>query len=211
MCRERFSTSSWGEVCGSRDLRIAGAISALLAAAILLACGYHPVYAGPDAERFHVVLLRSLVADAVASREVLSGLRETLAKEGALAGGDGYPRVEVEILRADETSEGIAAPSDAGAGASANGGPRARGTLVGLVARAHLVRSSGGPEERDTGDMRAMDLVGSDVTLGVPDPRTDYFHHEDALRALAHRLGERLGLRVLGIPTVSDEGVGRVP
>jgi hypothetical protein len=201
MCRGRFSTSSWGEL----------ASLAVVGLSCLLSCGYHSVYGGADAERFHVVLLRSLVADAVASREVLSGLRETLAKEGALASGDGYPRVEVEILRSDETSEGISAPNDAGAGASANGGPRARGTLVGLVARAHVVRSSGGPEERDTGDMRAMDLVGSDVTLGAPDPRADFFHHEDALRAVAHRLGERLGLRVLGVPTVSDDGVGREP
>jgi hypothetical protein len=179
-------------------------------AVLLLGCGYHAVYGG-DAEKLHVVLLRSRVADAVASADVVSGVRERLAKEGALAGGDGYPRVEVEVLRADEGSEGIAAPNDAGAGASANGGPRARATLVGLVARAHLVRSEGGPEERDTGDMRATDLVASDVTLGVPDPRSDLLHHEDALRGVARRLGERIALRILGIPTVTDDGTGREP
>jgi hypothetical protein len=153
--------------------------------------------------------LRSLVADAVASADVVSGVREELAKEGALAAGAGYPRIEVEVLRADEASEGIAAPNDAGAGAGVNGGPRARGTSVGLVARAYVVRAPGGPEERDTGDMRAMDLVGSDILGGVPDPRSDLFHHEDALRGVAHRLGERLALRILGIPTVTDEGTGR--
>jgi hypothetical protein len=174
-------------------------------------CGYRAVYGAHDSERFHVVLTRSLVADAAASAELVSGVREGLAKEGALAGGDGYPRIEVEVLRADEGSEGIAAPNDAGAGASVNGGPRARATDVGLVARAHLVRSPGGAEERDTGDMRAMDLVASAVTQGLPDPRTDLIHHEDALRGVARRLGERLALRILGVPLVSDEGQGREP
>ena len=69
------------------------------------ACGYHLVYGG-QADKFHVVLTRSLVADAVASGEVVSGVREALAKEGALAGGDGYPRIEVDgqafVLMAQE-------------------------------------------------------------------------------------------------------------
>jgi hypothetical protein len=150
------------------------------------------------------------VADAVATDEVLSGIRETLAKEGALAGGDGYPRLEVEVLRADEASEGIAAPSVA-LGSAAGGGARARATEVGLVARAYILFEPGAAEERDTGDVRAMDLVGTDIALGVPDPRADAMHHTDALRLVAHRLGERLALRVLGNPTVSDEGIGREP
>jgi hypothetical protein len=174
----------------------------------VFSCGYHAVYGGGDTERFHVVLSRSIVADAMAAGEVVSGVREALAKEGALAGGDGYPRVEVEVLRADEASEGIAGP-DAGIGASQGGGPRARATEVGLVARAHVVRGPGAPEERDTGDVRAMDLVGNDFAFGAPDPRSDALHHEDALRAVAHRLGERLGLRILGVPTANDEGMGR--
>jgi hypothetical protein len=177
---------------------------------VAFSCGYRAVYGG-QSERFHVVLASSLVADAMAASEVVSGVREALAKEGALAGGDGYPRIEVEILRTDESSEGIAAPSDGGAGASANQGPRARATEVALVARAHLVRAPGAPEERDTGDTRAMDLVASDVTQGLPDPRADLFHHEDALRLVARRLGERLALRILGVPTAGDEGMGREP
>ncbi len=179
--------------------------------AFFFSCGYHPVYGGHEGERFHVVLSRSIVADAIAAGEVVSGAREALAREGALAGGDGYPRIEVEVLRADEASEGIAAPSDAGIGASAGGGPRARATEVGLVARAHVVREPGAPEERDTGDVRATDLVASDFAQGVPDPRSDAFHHEDALRNVAHRLGARLALRILGVPTASDEGIGREP
>jgi hypothetical protein len=175
-----------------------------------VACGYHPLYGGEGSTKLHVVLVRSLVADAVATDEVVSGVRETLAKEGALAAGDGYPRIEVEVLRADEASEGIAAPSVA-MGSAAGGGARARATEVGLVARAYVVFGPGGAEERDTGDVRTMDLVGSDVSLGVPDPRADAMHHGDALRLVAHRLGERLALGVLGNPIASDEGIGREP
>jgi hypothetical protein len=174
------------------------------------ACGYHPLYGGESPTRLHVALRRSLVADAVATDEVLSGVREALAEEGALAAGDGYPRVEVEVLRADEASEGIAAPSGA-LGSSAGGGGRARATEVGLVARAYIVFGPGGAEERDTGDVRAMDLVASDLSLGVPNPGADAMHHADALRLVARRLGERLALRVLGNPTASDEGIEREP
>ena len=67
-------------------------------ALLTAACGYHAVYSG-EQEHLRVVLRRSLVPDAVASDEVVSGLRETLAREGALAAGEGYPRVEVEVLR----------------------------------------------------------------------------------------------------------------
>jgi hypothetical protein len=56
-----------------------------------------------------------------------------------------------------------------------------------------------------------MDLVASDIALGIPDPRADAMHHADALRLVARRLGERLALRVLGNPTASDEGIGREP
>jgi len=186
---------------------------ALLALALLApACGYHPVYGG-DSERFHVVLVRSLVPDAVASDEVVSGVREVLAREGALSAGDGYPRVEVEVLRADEGSEGIAAPS-AALGGSASGtagapGPRARATEVGLVGRACLVRRRGGECERDTGDVRAMDVGASDVAAGVPEVASDAFHHRDLLRDVGKRLGERLARHVLGQPMASDEGIGR--
>lgn len=177
---------------------------------VAAACGYHPLYGGETLTRLHVALLRSIVADEAATDEVLSGVREALAREGALAAGDGYPRVEVEVLRADEASEGIAAPSVAMGSAPGNG-PRARATEVGLVARAYVVIERGGPLQRDTGDVRAMDLVATDVALGVPDLRAAAMHHVDALRLVAHRLGERLALYILGNPTAIDEGIGRDP
>jgi hypothetical protein len=172
-----------------------GVVLAGLALVATVACGYRPVYGGESTERLHVALVRSVVPDAVASDEVVSGLREQLAEEGALAAGEGFPRVEVEVLRMDEASQGIAA---------VGGAPVARGTDVGLVARAWLVRSAGAPRERDTGDMRAMMTIATD-----PEPRADLFHHEDAVRAAARRVGHKLGQHILGMPTASDEGPGR--
>lgn len=187
---------------------------ALLGVVLLSACGYHAVYGG-ESERLSVVLKRSLVPDAVASDEVVSGVREALARDGALASGEGFPRIEVEVLRSDEASEGIAAPVASGtvgspvARAAINAGPRARATEVGIVARACLVRTPGGPCERDTGDVRAMDLAASDLAGGSPAPLGDAFHHRDAMRDVGKRLGARLAAHVLGRPSASDEAIGR--
>jgi hypothetical protein len=158
----------------------------------LAACGYRPLHSVQTGEsRLHVALVRAAVADPTAADEVASGAREELAKEGALAGGEGYPRVEIEVLRADETSEGIVAPGDA---------PAARATEVGIVARAWIVAEAGGPALHDTGDMRAEDLVGADA-----DARVDVLHHTDALRAVARRIGARLARKVLGQPAVQGD------
>src|SRR5215831_5383803 len=130
--------SSWGE----------GLVGLALALGLVSACGYRSLYSGQGGAHLHVVLVRSAVVDAVAADEVVTGLREALARDGSLEPGDGYPRVEVEVLRADEASEGIAAPTGAAA-------PAARGVEVGLVARAWIVAAAGAQAERDTGDVRA--------------------------------------------------------
>ncbi len=193
MCAARSSTSSWRSA----------AFGALLALG-LGGCGYHAVHgSGPDgagSERLHVVLVHARVADAITSDEVASGVRTTLAKEGALASGAGYPRVEIEVLRADESSEGIVAVG------GAHGAPRARASEVGIVARAWIVRTEGGAQERDTGDVRALDVVATPArgeTGG--ELATESFRHDDALRAVARRVGQRLALRILGHPIARDE------
>jgi hypothetical protein len=170
--------------------------TALSASALLLgACGYHAVHGGSAAERFSVVLVSSNVPDAVASDEVVAGVRDELARSGALASGESYPRCEVEVLRADEASEGI--------GAAANGDgvllPEARATRVGIVARAWIVRSKGAAHERDTGDVRAVDMVA--VTS---DARSGTFRHSDAVRAVGRRVGRKMGTRLLGWPSSSE-------
>ncbi len=160
---------------------------------VLASCGYAPLYAGNDGAKLHVHLHRSLVPDAAASDEVVSGAREQLAREGALAPGDGFPRVEIEVLRIDATSDAVSAPKGSDV-------PVARGVEVALVARAWIVRADGAEPEHDTGDVRARDLVATQAV-----PRADLFAHGDATRAVARRVGQRLALKVLGHPIVVDE------
>lgn len=168
---------------------------ALASSLWLTACGYHAVHGGPPAERFSVVLASSNIPEAVAGDEVVAGVRDELARSGALGTGEAYPRCEVEVLRADEAAEGIAAtPNTDGVLL-----PDARATRVGIVARAWIVRSKDGPRERDTGDVRAMEVV---ATAG--DARAATFRHADALRAAGRRVGRKMGTRILGLPTSSD-------
>jgi hypothetical protein len=168
---------------------------ALFGAMLLAGCGYRAVHGGEATERFAVVLVTTNVPDAVASDEVVAGVREELARAGALKSGDAYPRCEVEVLRADESSEGIVATPNADGVLL----PDARATRVGIVARAWLVRSKDGPRERDTRDVRASDTVAS-----AADARTAMFRQVDAVRAVSHRVGQALGTRLLGFPTASE-------
>ncbi len=167
----------------------------MVASIALGACGYRPVHSGTAAERFAVVLASTNLPDAVSSDEVVAGVRDELAQSGALAAGESYPRCEVEVLRADEASEGIASTPNADGVRL----PDARATRVGVVARAWIVRSKDGPRERDTGDMRALETVAV-----APDARAATFRHADALRAASRRLGRRMGTRILGLPSASD-------
>lgn len=164
----------------------------------VFACGYTPLYSAPSSERLSVALVSARTGDAISSDEVIAGVRDTLAKEGALAPGSTYPRVEVEVLRADETSEGIAGESTA-----AGHVPRARATEVGIVARAWIARDASGSREADTGDVRSFDLAAApndgDSLSG------EALRHDDAERATARRLGQKLALRLLGHPVSPSE------
>jgi hypothetical protein len=177
---------------GARAARC-GALVAACAA--LPSCGYHAVYASGEGARLHVKLVRSLVPDAMAADEVVSGVREELALSGALAAGEGYPRVEIEVLRLDETSEGIAAPRGATAPL-----PRARATDVAVVARAWIASLPDAPIEHDTGDMRSTGVVSV-----AADARSDMLQHDDATRATSRRMGHKLALKVLGHPVTAEE------
>ncbi len=159
------------------------------------ACGYQPVY-GRETLRLHVKLVRTLVPYAVASDEVVAAVREELAHAGAVSPGDGFPRVEVEVLRVDETSDGIAA------GAS---GPVARASSVAVVARAWIVRDPGAAPEGDTGDLRAQEAFATDQIGSVPDPRAGGLHHASAVRAAARRVGHKIARRIDGLPAANEE------
>jgi hypothetical protein len=165
---------------------------AALAFVLVAACGYQPVHEARGDERLSVTLATSMVPDAAVTDEVLVGMREELAKNGALASSSSaYPRCEIEVLRADEASEGIGA---------VDGQPSARATRVGIVARAWVVRSKDGPRERDTGDVRTMETVAV-----ASDARAATFRHSDALKAAGRRAGKRLASRVMGLPSASDD------
>jgi hypothetical protein len=172
---------------------------ALLVAVGSFDCGYRSLSAATGTERLHVTLASSKVPDAVASDEVLAGLREELARAGALAPGDGYPRCEVEVLRADEASEGIAAATSPGDGTPL--APQSRATRVGIVARAWVIRQRGKTEhERDTGDLRSLETVAV-----AGDARGASFRHGEALRTAGRRAGKRLAARILGLPAPSED------
>jgi hypothetical protein len=189
----------------------ARAILSVLAVAALAACGYRPLYADRADEKFAVVGATPLVADASVVAEVQAGLRAGLARGGALRGGNDFPRVVVEVLRLDTASEGIsAAPggmraTNAGGLPIAPGGPLsplARGTRVGVLARAWVERAPGAAHERETGDLRVVDVMEAEG-----DARLEALRLDDASRAAARRLGERLARRVLGEPEAPDDGM----
>ncbi|HSQ67470.1 MAG TPA: hypothetical protein VLM85_29875 [Polyangiaceae bacterium] len=164
---------------------------ALLFCLVLAACGYQPLYATPAGEAFHVHLAKNQVASAMVAEEVVRGAREALVKDGALASGEGYPRLEIEVLRADESSEGIVRePGDV---------PAARASDLAVIARAYVVRHAGAPPELDTGDVRAQEMVGAPT-----DSSREAWQREDSLRAVARRLGSKLALRVLGHPSSGE-------
>jgi hypothetical protein len=181
-----------------RRLRKAVGTFAALAAFVAAgaSCGYRPLYGASSEERFHVKLVRTLVPDAVASDEVVAGVRDELARGALLAPGEGFPRVEVEVLSEGEESRGIA---------SVTGEPVARATAVGLSARAWIARTAGATPEDDTGDMRAEEVLAVDEVNGIRDPKASAFHAADGLRAAARRLGRKLGQRLMGLPTASEE------
>jgi hypothetical protein len=166
-----------------------------IALTALLACGYHPVHGGPPAERFSVVLASTNVPDVAASDEVVAGVRDEFARLGVLHDGGSYPRCEIEVLRVDESSEGIRAAKNDDKVLL----PVARATRVGVVARAWIIRSKDGPRERDTADMRA-----SGTASVASDARTATFQQVDAVRAAGRRVGRALAARVLGLPVSSD-------
>lgn len=168
----------------------------LVACTLLSGCGYRLVHGGEDRERLRPVLGRIAISDAVAADEVVAGARETLAREGALGGPHDH-RLVLEIVRIDEAADSIS---------SQGGVASARGLTVSVLGRGLVQDGAGGAELRDTGDMRAT------VTIRTADSaRADTFTHDDAVRAAARRLGQKLALRAMGEPVSSEDGEGRLP
>jgi hypothetical protein len=111
-------------------------------------CGYRLVHAPADPlGPFEVVAGRVYVPDAGAIGAMEEGARAELSRAGALGPGGGA--IEVELLRFDMESEGIAA------GKGAAGAPLARGVRVVALGRARMRRAGSTAVDRDTGDVGA--------------------------------------------------------
>lgn len=181
------------------------AVARALALALLVAgCGYHPLAGRAGAGRgVSVVVGESLVADRLAAEEMLQGAREALAREGALDARAAYPRLELALVRLDETAEGIAAGAPPGSPASVAAGgvaPYARGARFVAVGRARLVTAPGAAPVRDTGDVRATAASASRATaLGA------MAAGDETGRAAARALGRRLALLAVGEPAAAGE------
>lgn len=173
----------------------------LLVPAVAGACGYRPLYGGEGVERLGVASASPLVADTAVVAAVEAGVRAGLARAGGLKEGSGYPRAVVEVLRIDAASEGIAVAGGLGA-LPGSSGPLARGTRIGVLGRAWVERTPDGPRERDTGDVRAVEVMAVEG-----DARLEALRRDDASRAAARRLGERLARRLLGEPDAPDDGM----
>jgi hypothetical protein len=175
---------------GARHV-LRGAVAIVLACASG-ACGYH--FVNDQARRdgpFAVAAGEMLAPHATSLAALLDGARAELARAGAL-GASSDRVITIDLVRVDEVSEGVrAAPSATGAQ------PFARGVRVTVVARARL--AGGATSSRDTGDMRASEIVAS-----APDPALGAAAFEAASRAASRRLGERLARRILGYPEPSE-------
>lgn len=174
--------------------RAASAASAAFALATA-ACGYRLVHAPADPlGPFAVLAGRVYVPDAAAITSAEEGARAELARSGELApGGAGAGSVEIEVLRVDETGEGIAlAPGRAAM-------PLARAVRVTVLGRARLRRAGSDAVERDTGDLRVSEVGARAEGAGA-----GALVRDELGRAAARRLGEALVRRLLGVPEAGE-------
>lgn len=181
-----------------------GALVAIVGMAALAgtACGYRPLAAHdttarggePASGRLAVVRAVGLAPYPAAADALTAAVSARLAEARELRSGEGYPRVEIELLRVDELAEGIAE-----VGAS----PLGRGVRIVVVGRARVVRAAGEEPAFDTGD------VSANVVASASGPATSALVvREEAAVGAARALGRRLAERVLGLPAPTDEGRG---
>ena len=176
-------------------MRAPRAVLVALTVAACLGCGYRPLAAhGAGAQRLAVVAGARTVPAARAEDALVAATAGRLAEAGELAGGAGYPRLEVELLRLDETAEALA-PS--------GGRPLGRGVRVTATGRARVLRAPDEAPAFDTGDMSAHVFVGTASSAA-----SSLALRDEAAALAARALGRRLGERVLGLPSPSDEGRG---
>ena len=155
----------------------------------LSSCGYAPAYGGSrPTQQLTIAAAPSLSPESGALASLLNGLRQELSRAGALRAGSGYPRAVVELLRVDERGLGVAVQPG-----QASATPLARGSTVGVTARAWVEDSVGARPYRDTGDVRRVATVATGTTLG-----RDATAHDAALESAGFSAGRAIGRRLLG-------------
>lgn len=163
--------------------------------ALLSGCSYRSIYAeSPGKQTLSVGTPKSRVAYLAAAVGAVDGLRAELSARAAYNCSDGYPRVELEVLRIDEHPLGIlVAPG---------GVPLARGSRISVTAQAWVVEQPGAEPTRRSGDLRRSAAYGH-----APAAAADSVEREKALRGAARALGQALAARILGLPVATDDAL----
>lgn len=195
------------------------AIGAALFMVSAAGCGYRPLYAPTSADPlgpFAVVGGPAIVAYARVIAAVEAGARSELARSGQLAScspsrssDERCSTLIIDVVRVEESPEGIALGSTprGGEGAPLGGGvspvARGRGLRLTITGRARVREGGGGESEsaRATDDVRASETIAR----GSGDLARFERDRDEALRAAATTLGERLVRRLLGAPDASDD------
>jgi hypothetical protein len=152
------------------------------------ACGYHLVHSPRDPlGPFSVVSTPIRVPDAALAAAAEEGARAELSRAGQLAGRGAAGEIEIDLLRVDETGEGVAL--------AAPDLPLARGLRVTAIGRGRLRRAGSTAAERDTGDVSTAEVVARGSSAAAAGVGRD-----EAGRAAARRLGELLVRKLLGFP-----------
>jgi hypothetical protein len=166
--------------------RAIGRAAVLLGLSCVFGCGYRPLRNGlAGAPRIDVSSATSSViasAEAALEEEAATGARAELARHGALARG-APARLVVELVRLDESAEGIA-PTETGS--------RGRGVRLRLIARGVLTE---GAARFETADVEATETIAS-----PPDAASWQAIRGAAARGLSRRAGALVAREVLGLP-----------
>jgi hypothetical protein len=160
---------------------------AFIAALECSGCGYRPASEPGASLRLSVTAAPMKTPHFEALQAALSGVRAGLGAVGSLEAGKAFPRVVVEVLRVDELPTGIQ-----GSGPELST-PLARGSAVGVVARAWIEEGPGKPPVSETGDIRRVEYVGQGS-----EPLASGYAYTSAVRSAARRVGEALARRILG-------------
>ncbi len=162
---------------------------------VLSGCSYRSIYAeSPRKETLSLGTPKSRVAYLSAALGAVDGLRAELSERAAYNWSDGYPRVELEVLRIDEHPLGIlVAPG---------GVPLARGSRISVTAEGWVVQQPGAERTRRTGDVRRSAAYGY-----APAAAADSVEREKALREAARAVGQALAARILGLPVPTDDAL----